>query len=888
MLNYVKLQELAVKTVLFMKILNPFFISLFLFSINLNAQDFSETISNHLVKLNSEGVIGNGDINWDLSSQHISSISNINHIYFYQTVNEIEINTTASSIHLLPNGDVLKSSNNFIKNSTEKIRGTSAPSISALNAIQLITGELGYSVTKPLKIIKKENGKNQKTLISDGGFSVNDIPIELIYFLDKNNELILAWKVAILETSLEHSWEIYVNASSGIILDKYDLIIYCNNESESHYEASNSFNLSIPKTPKSILIDCEECYEVIAFPNESPYYAERSIVVNPANTTASPFGWHDLDGVIGGDTQTTLGNNINAIFNSGYHPNGGAFLDFTGYSFNQDFSLEEKYEDASLTNLFYWGNIVHDILYQYGFNEESGNFQANNYGEGGFARDAVITLGQVDLNLCNAAFRPTVDGDVSTIYMNACGDKDGNFDNLVIIHEYVHGLTTRLIGGANNIYCYSSNEKMTEGWSDWYSLVLTINAEDYGERPRGFATYLFDEGPDGVGVRQYKNSTDMEVNPYTYDSIKTNNPNFVWSAILWEITWALIDKYGYSPDIYNFTGNVNQDAGNIIALAIVSESLKLLNCRPGFVDARDAIFEASRSIYGESIDCVLWEGFAKRGLGVNALQGSSLSIDDGVEDFTTPSKYASFNSSVNDFCPNNGVIINLEGGKPFGGTYSGTGIIDDGNGSTFSFNPAIAGLGSHTIIYEVPDAFCSIASLAEDVIIVKIDVDEPILNCINNSSIIIPENLEQYTIIDYSTIMPVIDNCGTPSFIQDPAPGTLVGIGNVIINVESEDVSGNKSNCSFTLTIERAVENVENIISIYPNPANRVLFMSSSKNISFLNASVFDLNGRLIQTNEFNDFGFERKLNLVNLATGMYFLKISTADFSIVKRILKE
>ena len=35
----------------------------------------------------------------------------------------------------------------------------------------------------------------------------------------------------------------------------------------------------------------------------------------------------------------------------------------------------------SVTNLFYWNNIVHDITYKYGFDEASGNFQVNNYGK---------------------------------------------------------------------------------------------------------------------------------------------------------------------------------------------------------------------------------------------------------------------------------------------------------------------------------------------------------------------------------------------------------------------------------------------------------------------------------------------------------------------------
>ena len=42
-----------------------------------------------------------------------------------------------------------------------------------------------------------------------------------------------------------------------------------------------------------------------------------------------------------------------------------------------------------MTNLFYWNNLFHDVLYRYGFDEASGNFQANNYGRGGLGGDYV-------------------------------------------------------------------------------------------------------------------------------------------------------------------------------------------------------------------------------------------------------------------------------------------------------------------------------------------------------------------------------------------------------------------------------------------------------------------------------------------------------------------
>lgn len=51
-----------------------------------------------------------------------------------------------------------------------------------------------------------------------------------------------------------------------------------------------------------------------------------------------------------------------------------------------------------------------------------------------------------------------------------------------------------------------------------------------------------------------------------------------------------------------------------------------------------------------------------------------------------------------DLCINAGIQNNLGGGSPAGGTYSGPGVVDNGNG-TYNFNPGVAGIGIKTISY---------------------------------------------------------------------------------------------------------------------------------------------------------------------------------------------
>ncbi len=51
------------------------------------------------------------------------------------------------------------------------------------------------------------------------------------------------------------------------------------------------------------------------------------------------------------------------------------------------------------------------------------------------------------------------------------------------------------------------------------------------------------------------------------------------------------------------------------------------------------------------------------------------------------------------YCADAGVQTGLTGGSPAGGVYSGTGITDDGNGMTFTFDPAAVGVGATTLTY---------------------------------------------------------------------------------------------------------------------------------------------------------------------------------------------
>ena len=457
-----------------------------------------------------------------------------------------------------------------------------------------------------------------------------------------------------------------------------------------------------------------------------------------------------------------------------------------------DFALDlsgqaNSYFDAAITNLFYVNNMMHDVWYNYGFDEASGNFQQNNYGNGGAQNDFILAEAQDGSGINNANFSTPPDGgngrmqmflwspatatelltipggsltgsyagieaafggsvptDVplignlvlafdetapdpydacesiqnqsflsgniavinrgtcefgfkvlsaqnagaiaviminnvagnpiamgagadggsvtipSIMISNADGmaliaaleggetisgellnlgpfNQDGDFDNGIVAHEYGHGISTRLAGGANVNSCLNNPEQMGEGWSDWFALMITMEEGDLGSYISGIGTFAIGQPTDGNGIRPAPYSTDFAVNNYTYaDTNDVNNISephgigFVWASILWDLTWAYIDKYGFDSDLFNGTG------GNNKVMQIVIEGLKLQSCSPGFVAGRNAILAADNAITGGVDQCMIWEVFANRGVGLNASEGLGFSRTDQVEDFSMP------------------------------------------------------------------------------------------------------------------------------------------------------------------------------------------------------------------------------------------------------------
>lgn len=224
----------------------------------------------------------------------------------------------------------------------------------------------------------------------------------------------------------------------------------------------------------------------------------------------------------------------------------------------------------------------------------------------------------------------------SNLYLYA----DGSFDNVIIGHEYGHGISNRLVGGGS-AGCMTNYDQMGEGWSDFFGLMNQIKVGDVGTTPKEVGTYVINQPVDGFGFRDFPYSTDMTLNPRTMadsnlpiptDATDTSYRYKIgefWASCLWDLAWAYIDKYGFDPDIYNGTG------GNNKVMRLVADALKLENCnQTNIVTGRDNLLLAEQAISGGVDNCLIKEVFVRRGVGLNASAGSVQDCNDQVEDFT--------------------------------------------------------------------------------------------------------------------------------------------------------------------------------------------------------------------------------------------------------------
>ncbi|WP_412061977.1 M36 family metallopeptidase [Rubrivirga sp. IMCC45206] len=592
-----------------------------------------------------------------VSAGHRSLRSGLSYVYVQQRHGGVDVAEAIATVAVDARGEVVHAAGQFVPRLASPV-SRHAAALSAEQALAEAAARVGAAdiPTTPRSVAP---GAEQRTAFGEArGMAVY---ARKVYVPLAREGVALAWEAQVPMRG--HVWIVRLDAATGAELARLDLVV-------SEHVAPIARRPARPwapfVTPDATAATARpgsgagEDYRVFALPLESPTHSGtpppgdgRTLESDPFDPTASPLGWHDTDGISGPDHTVTWGNNVRAYddiadddtADPGDSPDGTASLTF---DFPVDFTMEPgTYTDAAVTNLFYWNNIVHDILYHYGFDEAAGNFQETNYGAGPGGGDYVRAEAQDGGDTNNANMATPPDGSPPRMQMylwdTPTPDIDGDFDAGVIVHEYVHGLTNRLTGGASEATCLNNAEQMGEGWSDYYALAFTQDAGDLGTDGRGIGTFVLDQPTTGPGIRTHPYSTDTGTNPHTYSDtlveIAPHGVGSVWAAMLWDVHWALIDLLGYDPDLYDATGG----AGNQVALQLVTDGLKLQPCSPGFVDGRDAILAADAALFPDPgfpalgvHHALIWDAFAARGLGWSADQNSSTTNADNLEAFDVP------------------------------------------------------------------------------------------------------------------------------------------------------------------------------------------------------------------------------------------------------------
>ena len=563
-----------------------------------------------------------------------ASDNGMRHTYLRQRWQGIEVWNGDIAVHLAADGTLLKLNNGAWSHMSKRVN-TTTPVVSAEMALTSVLSNTAPTVATPALVSTEDAGR---LMIFDGS-ALGEQPVRVqLMLLPVGDILRLVWNVNHYTPDGSHWWNVRMDAVTGDELDRNDWVSQCAfDHGHAHTVGDEDACAPPPAAPND--------YNVYPAPLESPSHGGRALRNAPwtLGGIASPYGWHDTNGAAGPEYTYTRGNNVWAQEDANNNNGTGASpasatLDFD-YAINLGLA-PSTYLNAATTNLYYWNNLMHDVWYQYGFNDPGGNFQQNNYGRGGLGADYVLADSQDGGGTNNANFATPPDGTAPRMQMYVWNytapTRDGDLDNCIIAHEYTHGISNRLVGGPANVNCLTNAEQMGEGWSDWFGLMMTIEPGDTGPDRRGIGTYVLGQGVLGTGIRPAPYSTSFAQNNYTYAS--TNNAaltqphgiGFVWCTILWEVTWDLIGAYGFDPNLYTGTG------GNNRAMRLITEAMKLTPCNPGFVQARDAILLADQNIYGGANQGILWNAFARRGLGASANQGLNTSRFDQTEAYDTP------------------------------------------------------------------------------------------------------------------------------------------------------------------------------------------------------------------------------------------------------------
>lgn len=428
-------------------------------------------------------------------------------------------------------------------------------------------------------------------------------------------------------------------------------------------------------------------YKVFTWGTNDPSEAKRTYQFARHDPEVSPYGWHahpssrtpftgrDPNQVVDGNLtkySDTRGNNVfvswGGISNDdAFDPESprpkGTVIDgsrtfdypypWRKYDEKKKELPPKEYALASQTQLFYTINEYHDMLVHYGFDGAAGNFEE--YSKEGKDGDAIIAFAQSKAGTNNADFSTPPDGRRGRMRMytwTGTPERDGAFEEGIVIHEFTHGLSTRLTGGPADSGCLGWGESggMGEGWGDIFATL----ARDRNNSDVAFSMGEWASGRPG-GIRKFPYSRNITLSPETYEYLNkaayfpVHAAGEVWATIVLDVVAHAKEQYGFSPTLFPPATTASDEEkakfyltddevaalpngaqrkskrpiprhGNTLLAQLLVDGMKLQPCRPDFLAARDAIIKAAQILTGgeDDYECLLKHAFAKRGMGLDA------------------------------------------------------------------------------------------------------------------------------------------------------------------------------------------------------------------------------------------------------------------------------
>lgn len=420
------------------------------------------------------------------------------------------------------------------------------------------------------------------TVLDKGPFG-DEIKASLIWF--PVDELRLSWEVLLTLGDYEEQYRTIVDAQTGEVLFAKQLV-------HTALARANVYR-----------VDGSRPRELVDFPLA---LTEHGLPVAQL-PQGFPDPWIEADKAEG-----------NAVF--AHLNDAGPTLQGTQSNGRVEFNPSDATGDEQkILNIFYFNGVMHDFFYVLGFREADGNFQRSNLGRGGLGSDRVDARSYPQPVFGTASMATGADGRSPVMKMGPVSSTGRHtaFDSSVVFHEFMHGVTNRLVGGPMNDRALDDPQSggMGEGWGDYVACTIndaTVVGSWVVNRASGIRGFPYDgDFPDSFG----------DIGAGRYDEV--HNIGEIWCATLME---------------------ANREVGNVLTIQLVVDALKLSPANPGFLDMRDAILAAlDAKLTAGQLDADehatarrgLWRVFAKFGMGPGASSNGAF-LNGIVADFNTP------------------------------------------------------------------------------------------------------------------------------------------------------------------------------------------------------------------------------------------------------------